>query len=357
MRKSIVIVGSGIVGASIAYHLSLRRADVTVVDAGDLGGVATSASWAWINATAGNPEPYAQLRMHAMRLWHDLGIAVPALDVRWTGGLMWDLSADDLAAYEAEHSGWGYPVRLVDRAEAARLEPGLAEPPALAAHVEVEGSVEPRQAARTLLTEAVARGASVLPRVQADRLSLAVGRGRVTGLETSAGRIPADEIVVACGTGTPQLLATAGIALPIEAPPGLLVVTRPVRRLLNGLVMAPQLHMRQRRDGSLIAGADFGGTDPGEDANAAARACLATMRTMLRSGAELEFDHFTLGKRPTPLDGFPAVGRPPGIAGLYVAVMHSGVTLAPAIGQFAADELLDGLRDPILAPYGLARFG
>ena len=43
-------------------------------------------------------------------------------------------------------------------------------------------------------------------------------------------------------------------------------------------------------------------------------------------------------------------------AGLYIAVMHSGVTLAPAVGLFAADEILAGRRDPLLAPYGPARF-
>ncbi|RVC21869.1 FAD-binding oxidoreductase, partial [Mesorhizobium sp. M7A.F.Ca.CA.004.04.2.1] len=41
---------------------------------------------------------------------------------------------------------------------------------------------------------------------------------------------------------------------------------------------------------------------------------------------------------------------------VYVAVMHSGITLAPAIGLFAAREILDGERDPLLAPYGLSRF-
>jgi glycine/D-amino acid oxidase-like deaminating enzyme len=37
--------------------------------------------------------------------------------------------------------------------------------------------------------------------------------------------------------------------------------------------------------------------------------------------------------------------------GLYAIVTHSGVTLAPALGRFAADEILTGARDPLLAPY------
>ncbi len=352
--KSVIVIGSGIVGASIAYHLALRGAEVTVLDADDLGGIATAASWAWINATAGNPEPYARLRMRSMQMWHRLGTALPALDVRWTGGLTWDLPAADLHAFCDEHVSWGYPVRIVDRAEAARLEPGLADPPGIAAHVEVEGSVEPRQAARTLLSDAVMRGATVLPRTLAEGLSISAGR--VRAVRTSAGTIPADETVVAAGVATSGLLAATGQSLPLDTPPGLLVWTLPARPILKGLVMSPDLHMRQRRDGALVAGADFGGSDPGDDATAAAQACFSRMQAMLKSGENLRYDRYTVGSRPTPSDGYPAVGRTPGLAGLYVAVMHSGVTLAPAIGRFVADEIMDGRRDAMLEPYGLERF-
>ena len=77
---------------------------------------------------------------------------------------------------------------------------------------------------------------------------------------------------------------------------------------------------------------------------------------MVRGGSELIFDFHSLGHRPMPVDGFPAVGRVPGIAGLYVAVMHSGITLAPAVGRFVAEEILAGRRASLLAPYGLERF-
>jgi glycine/D-amino acid oxidase-like deaminating enzyme len=63
-----------------------------------------------------------------------------------------------------------------------------------------------------------------------------------------------------------------------------------------------------------------------------------------------------VGQRPVPSDGFPVIGRAAGASGLYVAVMHSGVTLAPAIGRFAAAEILTGLRDALIEPYGLERF-
>ncbi len=75
------------------------------------------------------------------------------------------------------------------------------------------------------------------------------------------------------------------------------------------------------------------------------------VRAMVAGAEGLELDFHSIGYRPTPADGFPAVGRPRGREGLYVAVSHSGITLAPAIGLFAADEILNGQRDPLLAPY------
>ncbi|PDQ18800.1 D-amino-acid oxidase, partial [Mesorhizobium sanjuanii] len=156
--------------------------------------------------------------------------------------------------------------------------------------------------------------------------------------------------------GSPDIAATAGVKLPIETPPGLIVHSRPFEKLLNGLVLAERLHMRQTAEGRIIAGSDFGGADPGMDAEATARDLFAATKAMLRGSDGLELDFHTIGYRPTPTDGFPIIGRAKGVPGLYVAVMHSGVTLAPAVGLFAAREILDGERDPLLAPYGLARF-
>ena len=75
------------------------------------------------------------------------------------------------------------------------------------------------------------------------------------------------------------------------------------------------------------------------------------MKAFLHNGDSLELDFFTMGYRPTPADGFPAVGRPRGQQQLYVAALHSGITLAPVIGLFAAEEILHDRRDILLAPY------
>jgi glycine/D-amino acid oxidase-like deaminating enzyme len=83
---------------------------------------------------------------------------------------------------------------------------------------------------------------------------------------------------------------------------------------------------------------------------------FVALKGMIRFGDALTPEFHVLGHRPIPKDGFPAVGRVDGVGGLYVAVTHSGITLAPAIGRFVADEIVTGRRKALLEPFGLARF-
>ena len=57
-----------------------------------------------------------------------------------------------------------------------------------------------------------------------------------------------------------------------------------------------------------------------------------------------------------PADGQPIIGRVPSRPNVYLAAMHSGITLSPAVGQLAAIELLDEVQVDLLEPYRLTRF-
>jgi glycine/D-amino acid oxidase-like deaminating enzyme len=352
-RPHVIVVGAGIIGVSIAWHLAQGGARVTIVEAGIPGGIATRHSWAWLNASWGNPEPYFRLRIRAMAEWKRLAMDIPAIRLHWLGGLIYDLAEEELEAYAAQHAAWGYGIRRVDAADIGHIEPALQQPPAFALHVAEEGALEPLATAQALLAAAVRLGTAL----RHDHVrGLDVAAGKVVGIVTADGRLSADQVVIAAGTETTTLAATAGISVPTSAPPGLLVATKPMSKLLNGLVMAPDMHVRQLEDGSLLAGADFGGSDPGEDALATAQAVFAGLQAMFQGGDKLVFDRYQIGHRPMPADGFPIVGTVPARDGLYLAVTHSGITLAPAIGLFAAAEILGRQRDPLLGPYGPERF-
>ncbi|WP_442577620.1 NAD(P)/FAD-dependent oxidoreductase [Mesorhizobium sp. ASY16-5R] len=355
MGKTVLVVGAGIVGASVAWHLAKAGCKVTVVDTGDGGGLATRHSFAWINANWGNPEFYFHFRRRSMAGWRRLEREVPDVSVNWCGGLTWDISAEDFDTFEAEHTRWGYGMRRVDSAGAQRIEPGLKTPPDRALFVAEEGMVEPVEAARAMLAATAAAGGTLLTGTRIAALS--ARDGKVTGAVTADGdTILADETVIAAGTATQGMLETIGVRLGMITSPGLIMhSTVASQRLLNGMVFAPQCNVRQTREGRLIAGSDFAGADPKGEEDRMARELLARIKALVRGAEDLDVGFVTVGHRPTPADGFPAIGRPPGVEGLYVTVMHSGVTLAPIVGELAAREIVEGLRDPDLAPYDPGR--
>ena len=346
MPKKIIVVGAGIVGASLAYHLAKAGASVTVVDAlPKPGGVATPNTWGWINASYFNPEPYAKLRMRSMEMWQALSSVVD-LKVNWCGSLLWDVPADELRAFEKQHSAWGYNVRLLNRAETSRIEPALIEPPEMVAFAPDEGVIEPDAAVRGFMNAAVSLGAVVLNSEQVRGLEMR--GGRVVGVKTDQGIMEADEVVIAAGVGSLEILKSIGITFPLKHSAALVVYSEPTSQLLNTMIIAPGIELRQDARARIVIATDLA---PGQSHDEQAHSEIQKTRSALRGAENLQLERFAIGYRPMPEDGFPLVGRMPSIGGLYVAVTHSGITLAPAIEAFGADEVLDGHRHELLKPY------
>ena len=76
---------------------------------------------------------------------------------------------------------------------------------------------------------------------------------------------------------------------------------------------------------------------------------LAAVRSTFRGAAGVELLSTEVGARPMPADGEPIVGPVGEVPGLYLAVMHSAVTLAAAVGRLVARELVEGTVEPALA--------
>jgi glycine/D-amino acid oxidase-like deaminating enzyme len=72
---------------------------------------------------------------------------------------------------------------------------------------------------------------------------------------------------------------------------------------------------------------------------------------LLGLSGELRADKVMIGKRLVPLDGLPVIGEPSVLGGLYIAMMHSGITLAPLVGRLVADEIISHSETDLLAPY------
>jgi glycine/D-amino acid oxidase-like deaminating enzyme len=351
----IAVIGAGIVGASVAYHLARRGAAVTLVDKGPPGAGVTGTSFAWINVSHGLPGPYARLRRLALeeyrRLERDLE---SALRVDWCGALTWQGDPAETERFVRAHAAAGHDVRLIERAEIARLEPGLIEPPARAALAAGEGAVGPVEATAVLVEAARHAGADV--RLATEVTAIAANGQGVTGIRAKEGNLEAEVVVLAAGTGAGALCGPLGLDLPLDPSPALLLRFRTPGRLVHRIVSTPDLEIRQADEKRLLAAEDYIDDSPENGPAAIALRALAAVKKRLRGAGAVTLEEVSVGQRPMPGDGTPIIGFCAGVEGLYVAVMHAGVTLAPAVGRFAAGEILDGAEAEALAPCRLDRF-
>lgn len=352
----IIIVGAGIIGATLAYRLSAAGAQVTVLDAG-AGGQATAGSFGWINASFFANEHHFHLRDAGIAAWHDLQAQAGGLPVTWPGNLWWEEQGDGFEAFRASLTDMGYDSRVLSRAEFAQMAPAIGTPPEQALWLPQEGVAELGETAQALLARAADLGARVQTGVRVRALE--TGDAGVTGVHTDQGLLSADQVVLAAGIGAPDLLRPLGIELPMLSRPGVTLTTAPVAPCLDQIMAAPGLEFRQLPDGRILAptSANHQG-DPTDRiveplADLADRT-LAKLRALL-PGQDLRAQTTTLVERPVPGDGLPVIG-PAEPDGLYVTVLHSGATLAAVVADLAARELLGQGAQNLLAPYRMSRF-
>ena len=352
----VAVVGAGIVGASIAYHLVRRGCDVTIIEQNCPASGVTARAFAWINVSHGVAGPNAPLRERALneyrRLDRELGGALP---IDWCGALTWTNNPADSERMVRDHVAHGHELRLVDRSDIVALEPGLAVPPECAAYAPGEGGIDPVAATDQLVRAAREAGAQL--HLSSPVHALATERGRVVGVLTKDGIVAADCVVVAAGLGSVALCAPLGIELPVDASPAILIRLRASRRLVRRILASPTFEVRQPATGLFLAAEDYIDDSAENGPGAVARRTLAELGRQLRDGDTLAIEDAAAGVRPMPRDDLPIVGRIPALPGLYVAVMHAGIVMAPVVGRLVADEIRDDTTDRALDHCRIERFG
>ena len=361
----VAVVGAGVVGASVAWHLSRRGAEVLVVDSGPPGAGVSNWSFAWVNAsTETQNRAYFDLRAAGLDAHGELASTLPPGD--WwhrTGHLRW---AEDPVAVEALASGvsvlrsWGYPAECRSAGEVRRLlEPGVRFPAAdtPVAVFPGEGWVDTRRLVRRLVDDAVGGGARVhLGRPLTD---IVVDGGRVAGIVLSDGeRHDVDAVVNAAGPAGAGVARLVGRKLPLRDEPGVVARLSCGRDPIGRAMHTPHVELRPDGPGRVVVHSREIDALIAPDVKVAGLSerlhrLACEVVPALRSSAVLEA---AVAWRPIPADGLPSVGGIHEIAGYYEAVTHSGVTLAAVVGRCIAREIIEGDIEPVIAPYRPDRF-
>ncbi|MFE3270824.1 NAD(P)/FAD-dependent oxidoreductase [Streptomyces sp. NPDC059215] len=356
----VVVIGVGIIGASVGWNLSRRGADVLLIDAGLPGDGVTNWSFSWVNASNKTVRrSYFDLNVAGMAAYRELAAAIgsgswwhPSGHLRWT----FDPAAEAKSMKTAELlAGWGYRVELYAGAEVRRrFEPALTMPDDVRVlFYPDEAWVHGRQLVGRLVGQAVAFGAE-LRTGGAVRDIVTGADGSVRAVVLSDGtRLCVDTVVNAAGPSADRVAALVARHLPMRREPG--IVTRlecpraPVRRAMH----APHIEIRPDGDTSVVLHSREIDThvDTGRDPAELAELLHASARHAVPELGGARIAQTRVSNRPIPGDGFPSVGGLPSVPGYYEAVSHSGITLGPVIGRLLAAEILTGESDEMLADF------
>ena len=364
--QRIVVIGAGVMGASVAYRAALAGAAVTVLEAGRIGGGTSGISFAWTNSNGKTPRAYHDLNVAGMKAHAALAEEFGATPWWHGGGNVEWTAPEDRAAQQARVErlqSWGYAAEWITPKQLLELEPDI-DPAAIGdapiAWFPEEGWLDPVVYAAAMLAAARARGASVICGVRV--ADLIMRSGRVAGVKAADGRLfEADMVVTCAGRWANDPVADAGLHLPLAPTVGFLVFTPPVAARVGRVIHAPMIQTRPDGAGRLVL--HWNATDatlgfdprPGA-AMPEARDLVQRARRLLPPIGNAEVEAARMAIRPIPGDSFSAVGPVPRVEGYYLAITHSGVTMSPFLGAAVADEVLHNRCVAELTDFRPARF-
>lgn len=388
-RAQVVVVGGGLVGCSVAYHLTrLGWSDVLLLEQGRL-----SSGTTWHAAGLVGPlrasESGTRLVQYSAQLYAELEAETGlATGYRNTGGLVLARTPDrmmQLRRTAANGVAYGLEAEMVTPDRAQELWPPMQVEDLLGAlWLPGDGKVNPSDLTQSLARGARARGATVVEKVRVSGFAVSTGstdggrsRPRVTGVQTDQGDVEAEVVVLCAGQWTRALAAGLGVVVPLHSAEHFYVVTEAVPGT------HPDLPIMRDQDGwtyfkEEVGGLVVGGFEPDAKPWVAPDEIPYPFEFCL---LEEDWDHFSVlmdqallrvpalehtGIRKlyngpesfTPDNQF-LLGETPEVDGLYVAAgMNSvGIASAGGAGRALAEWIVGGGPQDDLVGVDIRRFG
>jgi glycine/D-amino acid oxidase-like deaminating enzyme len=364
VRPDAIVVGAGIVGASIAYTLTEAGVRTLVLDASDPAGGATAAGMGHIVVMDDSDAQFA-LTSYSRSLLRDMLPQLPGTAEVDASGTLW--VAEDEAQMQAVHdkhayySARGITSEILDPASLHAAEPNLREGLAGALRVPEDMVMYPPAFAGWLLREALARGAT-FTRARVQRIE----RGAVV---TDDARHEAPTIVLATGAAAAELVP----GLPVVPRRGHLVVTdrypgfchhqlvelgylTSAHSMAGGASVAFNVQPRRTQQVLIGSSRELVGWDRTLNRELISRMLQRAIQFMPALEG-VRAVRTWIGFRPATDDHLPLIGAWDAQPGLWLAVGHEGLGITTALGtaRVLVDQILT--RTPAIdaAPYAPSR--
>ncbi|MDQ4044964.1 MAG: FAD-binding oxidoreductase [Chloroflexota bacterium] len=361
----VLVIGGGVTGSSIAYHVARQGRRVMVLERSEPG-AEPSASWASAGGVRrqGRDQAEATLAVEAIERWRTLEDELEDdLHYRRVGNLKLaesDEEAEVIREFVRQQQAMGFDeVRFIDRAEAFEIVPGLNDRVVAGSYAASDGHANPPATAKAFASAAQRHGAVYRNGIEVTGLT--TSGSRIIGVQTPDGTVEADAVVLAAGAWSDDIAATVGLRLPIRTGVYQMLLSTPAPKgILKPVIggVSRSLSLKQLPGGEFF----LGGGWPGD---CASDRRSFTMRPESEAGnwreaVELlpavgnqQVANKWCGLEAESIDGVPLIGAMPGYEGLTLAVGFTGhgFAISPAVGRAVADQLagretpeLEGLR-------------
>ncbi len=353
--KKVIVVGAGIIGTTIAYELSKRGTNVILIDKNKPGYGCSGSSFAWINATyPKQPYSYNLFSQLGINAFHLIEKEL-SLDIKWNGSLEWALKIEDQSKLiKSINKLKSYPkfspTEIIGYKKAEQLEPNIKfKNNKSIVFSRSDGAIDPKDAISKMISGIRTNGGSILYPCKFEKIL--ESNDAFTKIKTSTGILKCQNIIFCNGTDLDNSFGTKFLKAPR---PGVIIKTEPTESLVNAIVYGPQIHAHQQRNGQLIIGEQI--TTPlKESPKNHLRRINKHFKNMVRTSNNLNASEVLVGWRPIPKDDLPIIGRFKNKS-IYLAVMHSGISLAAIVGTLVTQEIVDEVDSLLLNDFRPSRF-
>ena len=353
--KEAVVIGAGIIGCSIAYELSKRGVKVTLIDKNVPGSACSGSSFSWINATyPKKPYSYNLFSQLGINAFHLVQREL-SLDIKWNGSLEWSSKIEDQQTLiESVNELQNYPkytaTSIIGYKKAKKLEPYINfKGNENIVFSKADGAINPKDAISKMIDAIKKNGGSILYPCKFEKIIET--NDSFSRVKTSMGILKSENIIFCNGVDIDNSFNINFLKNPR---PGVIIKTKPKKKLINSVVYGPKIHAHQQSNGQLIIGEQI--TAPiEENSTTHLKRINKHIKNMVRGVSDLNPSEVLIGWRPIPKDDLPIIGRFKNKS-LYIAVMHSGISLAAIVGNLVTQEIVDEVDSLLLNDFRPSRF-
>lgn len=362
----VAIIGGGVIGTSIAWHLARRGVNVTLIEQRGIASAASGSSAGGVRQQ-GRDLREMPLAIASIARWEHLSAELEA-DIQYLrhGHVQVTEQESDLGpmrdAIERQRAS-ELDIRLIEGDDLREVVPGITPHALAGTYTGNDGHANPILTTHAFASAASRHGARILTNTRVTGIEQA--GGRITGLETTSGPVPCDWLVMAAGAWSGSLVTSLEIDLPIT-PVGLqMMVTAPMPPRLKQVVGAlnRRLSLKQIPTGNYVIGGGWPG-DPNLETNLAIPRLESILGSIVDSSAifpdlrQARLERVWVGIEAETVDRVPILGPLPGLENITVATGFSGhgFALSPVIGQVLSELIIDGKPSIPIDELAFARF-